>query len=138
LVVGANKGNPAMVGTGAEAVSRAEARGVFAVSRHPMMWGFAIWAVSHILISPTPRTIVTAGTMGALGLLGSHLQDRKKEALLGAAWKEWESRTSFVPRLGKLAGIAPAIWAIALVLWLVLSWLHVWLAYVPAGIWRWL
>jgi uncharacterized membrane protein len=138
LVVGANKGNPAMPGVGAEAISRAEAKGVFAVTRHPMMWGFAIWALSHILISPTPRTIVTAGTMGALGLLGSHLQDRKKEALLGAAWNEWESRTSFVPRLGKLAGIAPAIWVIALVLWLALSWLHVWLAYVPAGIWRWL
>jgi uncharacterized membrane protein len=131
LVVGANRGNPAMPGTGAEAVASARATGVFAITRHPMMWGFAIWAVSHILVSPTPRTIVTAGTMGVLGLLGSHLQDRKKEALLGAAWKDWEARTSFAPRLGGFAQIPLAIW-------LALSWLHVWLAYVPAGIWRWM
>lgn len=138
LVVGANRGNPAAVGMGAEAAAKAEARGVFAVTRHPMMWGFATWAAAHILVSPTPRTLVTAGTMGVLGLLGSHLQDRKKEALLGAAWKEWEGRTSFVPRWGKLTGIPLGVWAIALVLWLGLSWLHVWLAYIPAGLWRWL
>lgn len=137
LVVGANRGNPAMPGIGAEVVAKAEATGVFAVTRHPMMWGFAIWAVAHILVAPNGRTIATAGTMGVLGLLGSHLQDRKKEALLGAAWKEWEARTSFMPRLGKLAGIPLAVWVGAVVLWLLLSWLHVWLAYVPAGIWRW-
>lgn len=137
LIVGANRGNPAAVGAIAELAAKAEAKGVFAVTRHPMMWGLAIWAAAHILVAPSARTIVTAGVMGTLALLGSHLQDRKKEALMGAAWKSWESRTSFVPRLGALAGIAPVTWLIALGLWLLFSWLHLWLAYVPAGIWRW-
>lgn len=138
LVIGANRGNPAAVGQPAEAAASAQAAGVFAVTRHPMMWGFAIWAVSHVLVAPNARTLVTAGTMGLLGLVGSHLQDRKKEALLGQAWKDWEARTRFVPRLGKLAGIGLPLWLGAFALWLLVTWLHLWLAYVPAGIWRWL
>ena len=30
-------------------------------------------------------------------MVGSIGQDRKKERLLGEAWRDWEARTSFVP-----------------------------------------
>lgn len=137
LVFASNKGNPASVGMGAEAAASARATGVFAVTRHPLMWGFAIWAVSHMIVMPTPRTLVTAGAMAVLALLGAHLQDRKKEALLGDAWRGWESRTSFWPRIGKLGGIGAGLWAGAIVAWAAITWLHGWLGTAPAGLWRW-
>jgi len=137
LLIGSLRGNPALPDTGMEAVRKAEARGVFAVTRHPMMWGIAIWALAHIMIAPNVRTTITAGSMAVLALLGAHLQDRKKQSLLGEAWLAWEARTSFWPRWGALLRVGPAIWGMGVALWLALTWAHLWLAGVPAGFWRW-
>lgn len=129
--------NPALPIPGAEAAARAEPRGVFCVTRHPMMWGFALWAVSHLIAVPTTRTLVTASAILILALVGSHLQDRKKQALMGDAWGEWESRTHYWPRWGALfsAGFMP--WLVGTALWLLFSWAHIHSAGIPAGIWRW-
>ncbi len=138
LLFGSFKGNPAMPQVTPEAVAQARVAGIFAVTRHPMMWGTAIWALAHILVAPNGRTIATAGGMAVLALFGAHLQDRKKEVLLGAAWKGWEAKTSFVPRLGALGGIGWGLWLAALVGWLAFTWAHKPLAGMPAGLWRWL
>jgi uncharacterized membrane protein len=137
FLFGSLKGNPALPQSTAETVAHAQPTGMFAVTRHPMMWAFAIWAISHILVSPDARTLLTAGGMGVLALVGAHLQDRKKEALQGAAWKGWEAKTSFWPRWSKLGGVSPSLWIAAIVGWVAFTWLHVRFAYVPAGIWRW-
>jgi uncharacterized membrane protein len=135
LLLGSFKGNPAVPDAPAS-LAEAEPAGALRVTRHPMMWGVAIWAVSHMLVMPTPRTLVTAGAMLVLALLGAHLQDGKKEGLMGEAWKGWESRTSFWPRWSALGAIPVTIWLAGIAAWLLATWLHVWLAYVPAGIWR--
>jgi len=137
LLLGSLKGNPALPETGAAAISAAQAAGVFAVTRHPMMWGFALWAAAHILVMPNPRTITLAGSLALLALLGSHLQDRKKSALLGEAWTGWQARTSYWPRLGKLAITGWGLWLGAIAAWLLITWAHIWLANEPAGLWRW-
>jgi len=137
LLVGSLRGNPALPDTGGEAVRQAEARGVFAVTRHPMMWAIAIWALAHVLIAPNARTLITASAMAVLALLGAHLQDRKKEALLGDDWRAWEARTSFWPRWTALARVGPTAWGMGIALWLAFTWAHLWLAGVPAGFWRW-
>ncbi|MET0180885.1 MAG: NnrU family protein [Novosphingobium sp.] len=139
LFLGSLRGNPALPGVVIRPEGeQAAARGVFRVTRHPMMWGFALWAASHILVAPTARTLVFAGAILILALVGAHLQDRKKRAVVGAGWRAWEARTSYWPRLGALAGISPALWALTVLLWLALTWAHIRLAYVPAGLWRWL
>ena len=130
------KANPATVGASAELAAQ-EPAGAFTITRHPFMWGVAIWAFSHLLVSPSPRTLVTAGAMGVLALLGAHLQDRKKEALMGAAWQGWESRTSYWPRWGRLGAIGWGVWLSAVIGWLAITWAHIWLGGIPAGIWRW-
>ena len=133
------RGNPAMVGADpGKAAASAGATGVYAVTRHPLMWGFAIWALAHILVSPNPRTLVTAGSMAFLALVGAHLQDRKKERIAGAAWRDWEARTSFAPRLSRLGAIGGVNWIVALALWLLLTWAHGPAGVPPAGIWRWI
>jgi uncharacterized membrane protein len=138
LFLGSLKGNPAAPTTPAEQVAEARVTGVYAVTRHPMMWGFALWAVAHILVMPTPRSLILAGAILILALLGAHLQDRKKETLLGMAWKGWEARTSYWPRWSRLPGAGWRLWAAALVLWLAVTWLHQPGNGVAAGIWRWL
>jgi len=138
LLVGSMKGNPALPDTAPDVAARAQATGAFAVTRHPMMWGFALWALAHIIVWPSPRTLITAGAMGLLALLGAHLQDRKKQKLLGEAWQGWEARTSYWPRFGKLASIPFSTWLTGLVLWMAFTWLHVWIADMPAGAWRWI
>ncbi|MCB2088152.1 MAG: NnrU family protein [Sphingomonadaceae bacterium] len=130
--------NPALPMPGAEQAARSEPKGVFRVTRHPMMWGFALWAISHLVAVPTARTLVTASAMLVLALVGSHLQDRKKEALMGEAWQEWESRTSYWPRWGQLFAAGPLPWAAGVVLWLLFTWAHIHAAGIPAGIWRWM
>ena len=138
LLAGSLIGNPALPTPMAEAQARAEPKGVFKVTRHPMMWGIALWALSHILLFWSTRTLVTALAMGILALVGAKLQDGKKEALVGAAWAEWESKTSYWPRWGKLlsVGAVPVIAGTAL--WLGASWLHLFSADIPAGVWMWL
>lgn len=138
LLIGSLRGNPALPDTAVEAVAAANPTGVFAVTRHPMMWSFGLWALSHVIVAPNARTGITAGAMGLLALLGAHLQDRKKEALLGGAWQGWEARTSYWPRLGKLGRIGAGTWLGGLGLWLAATWLHTVLAGIQAGAFRWL
>jgi len=138
LFLGSLRGNPAFPGVQVHPEgAQPEPRGVFAVTRHPMMWGFALWALAHILIAPTGRTLLLGLTIGFLALVGAHLQDRKKAALMGAGWTAWEAKTHYWPRWRKIFGAGLGLWAVTLVLWLAITWAHIPTAYVPAGIWRW-
>lgn len=138
LFVGSLLGNPALPDPRAASLADKPVHGVFHVTRHPMMWGFALWALGHAAISPTPRSLVLTGSLGFLALVGSHLQDRKKQALMGAAWSGWEAKTSYWPKLGRLpkAGLVP--WLGGIVLWLVATYLHIPGNGMAAGLWRWM
>ncbi|MGN6817745.1 MAG: NnrU family protein [Sphingomonas sp.] len=143
MFVGSLLGNPALPGPPRAASAPPEPRGVFSVTRHPMMWSFTLWGATHILVMPTWSNIVLAGTIILLALVGSALQDRKKERLQPDTWRAWESRTSYWPLAAILggrvkftpAGVVPALGGIAL--WLAATWAHLPLAGMPAGIWRW-
>jgi uncharacterized membrane protein len=102
LLVGSLVGNPAHPGAGRRAGQAA--RGVYAITRHPMNWSFILWAAVHISLAGEPRNLVVAGGILVLALAGSIGQDRKKERLLGEAWRDWEARTSFVPFAAAFAG----------------------------------
>ena len=137
LFVGSLLGNPALPAPGAAALADKPVHGVFHVTRHPMMWGFALWAVGHALVSPTPRSLVLTGAVGFLALVGSHMQDRKKVVLMGAAWSGWEAKTSYWPKLGGLARAGLVPWLGGMVLWLGATWAHIPANGMAAGLWRW-
>ncbi len=130
-------GNPAMPTPGAAAAARAGPSGVFHITRHPMMWGFALWAMSHILLWWSWRTVVIGLAILTLALLGAHFQDRKKRTLMGRDWIGWEAATSYWPRWSRLGAAGATIWIAAVVLWALLTWVHLPLAGIPAGLWRW-
>lgn len=137
LFAGSIMGNPALPTPQAEEQIRAEPRGSLKVTRHPMMWSFGLWALSHIVLFWSVRTLVVAVSMGVLALVGAHFQDKKKELLMGDSWKEWESKTSYWPRWGQIFSVGLLPWTIGLILFVFLSWLHLPLGGIAAGIWRW-
>ena len=131
LFVGSFVGNPAL--PGARRPSGGPS-GVFAITRHPMMWGFAIWAAVHLMVVATPKALVFDSAIILLALVGSAMQDRKKKRLMGQTWHDWSARTAFVPftRGPASPGVFAFIGGTALLL--VATWLHP----MPVGPWRWI
>ncbi|MEP6784625.1 MAG: NnrU family protein [Sphingomonadales bacterium] len=145
LLLGSFVRNPAMPVPGSERLATQPARGVFAITRHPMMWSFALWSLAHVLVSPRPAVIVLSIGIAFLALVGAAGQDVKKAQLMGDAWRDWSSRTTYWPFAGQVSGRIP--WTFpgmhalggGLVVWLVATWAHPLLGSgMPAGIWRWL
>jgi uncharacterized membrane protein len=144
LLMGSLIRNPALP-SGGKAVSLPEApHGVFAITRHPMMWSFALWGVCHIAIFPVAANIIVASAITVLALVGAALQDRKKERLQPDFWPAWERQTSYLPFHAIAAGKARfgglGMHAIAggFVIWLVATWAHIPLSGAMAGIWLWI
>jgi uncharacterized membrane protein len=135
LFVGSLRRNPAFPRPGRLVQSIERARGVFAITRHPMNWGFAIWALVHIIANPTLASLIVSAAILILAIGGSVGQDIKKERALGEVWREWQARTSFVP-FGR--GLAwPDVFAFVggTALWLAATFAHGALGYRPAGVW---
>ncbi len=137
LFLGSLRGNPAMPDPQRKLAIPAEPRGVFAVTRHPMLWAFALWAAAHIILFWSVRTLIVAGAIGLLALLGAHLQDRKKEHLVGERWAKWEAETRYWPQLARLPRAGWKLWLAAVALWLAITFAHMPIGGIPAGVWRW-
>lgn len=119
LLVGSFMGNPAFPHPGAEKLAAMPARGVFAITRHPMNWSFTLWALVHLSIYGSPRNLIVAAGILILALAGSIGQDRKKRGTIGQRWRDWEARTSFVPFAAVLSGRAK--WSAAFPGWIALG-----------------
>ena len=131
LFVGSFVGNPALPGSPGPIGGP---KGVFAITRHPMMWGFALWAAVHLMVIATPKALVLDGAILVLAGFGSVMQDRKKAARYGDAWHEWTAQTAFWPFARGLASPGAFALAAGTLLFLLATWLHP----LPVGVWRWI
>jgi uncharacterized membrane protein len=144
LLMGSLIRNPALPSGKRPTAFPDAAHGVFAVTRHPMMWSFALWGLCHIAVFPVTKNIIVGAAIVILALVGAALQDRKKERLQPDLWPAWESKTSYLPFAAIAAGRARlggfGLHALlgGLVVWLAATWAHKPLAGWAAGIWRWL
>ena len=139
LFAGSLIGNPALPlpEEAAKRIAVKEPGGVFRITRHPMMWSFALWGISHILVAPRIDSIILSGAIIILALVGARFQDSKKFIAMGEAWLQWQARTSFVPFARGLAFPGwPALIG-GIVLWLVATWAHMPLGVGAAGVFRW-
>ncbi|MDT7933537.1 MAG: NnrU family protein [Sphingomonadaceae bacterium] len=96
--------------------------GVLRITRHPMMWSFALWAVVHAWLSGTAATLVLAAAVAVTALGGAALQEGRK-AVTDPGWRAYAAETSFlpfarghvwpgwVPLIGGAALLAVATWA---------------------------
>jgi uncharacterized membrane protein len=135
LLAGSFIGNPALPQPGADKLAAQPARGVFAITRHPMMWSFALWSLAHVLVRPRPAVIILTGFIAFLALGGAAGQDHKKAKLMGDSWQDWVSRTSFMLKPawpGRTALIGGTL------IWLLATWAHPLAGAPTAGLWLWL
>lgn len=94
---------------------------VTAITRHPVLWGFLLWAASHVPPNGDLGSVVLFGTMAAFSLVGLPLLDAKARRRLGSErWQSMSRSTSVIPFVALLAGRAtfvPSRWlALAAVL----------------------
>jgi len=70
--------NPTMVGADRLLKSEDPARGIIRITRHPIMWGFMLWAASHILARGDLRSLIFFGGLLLVAALGTILMDARK------------------------------------------------------------
>ena len=124
--------NPTLVGRERLLKSASPARGILRITRHPLMWAFALWAVGHIAARGDAAALVFFGTFVVLAIAGAWLIDRRKAAALGDDWKRFAAVTSNIPFAAIVAGrnqfkLAEIGWwkiLLGLVLYVVLLMLH--------------
>jgi uncharacterized membrane protein len=137
LFVGSFIRNPSLPGM-PDKMATQKPFGVYKVTRHPMMWSFAMWGVAHILVAARPDNFIFSGAFIFLALAGAKAQEIKKARLVGVEWDAWLRQTSFGLRLGQLGRVGIGPFAAGLTLWLGASWAHGYFAGFPAGVFRWL
>ena len=111
LVTALSGRNPSLAGREGELKAANPATGVLTITRHPLFWGFTLFAVAHLITNGDRASTWLFGAIGLLALAGMPLQDRKKEDLIGADWGPFALRTSAVPFLAVLQGRTKLDWA---------------------------
>jgi uncharacterized membrane protein len=104
--------SPGPTAVGAEKLigKPASRRGFNAITRHPMLWSFAIWALAHLINNGDWPSIVLFGSLGGLALAGTRMIDAKRRHALGAAWNDFAGATSNIPFAAILGGRATLHW----------------------------
>lgn len=137
LFVGSLIRNPSLPGA-SEQLAGQKPFGVYKLTRHPMMWSFALWAGAHILIAPRIDNFIFCGSIIFLALVGAKAQERKKAKLIGVGWDAWLRQTSFSPRFTNLGQIGVASWIAGITFWVGATWAHNFFGAYGAGIFRWI
>lgn len=89
--------NPTAVGQAAGLKVEEPAAGILRVTRHPVMWGIALWAAIHLLARGDVASLVFFGGFLVLALAGTALIDARKADTLGEDWVRFAAVTSNVP-----------------------------------------
>ncbi|HKC02513.1 MAG TPA: NnrU family protein [Sphingomicrobium sp.] len=135
LFVGSFVKNPALVGARGPTGGP---KGVFRITRHPMMWSFAIWAGVHLMVIAAPKSLVFDGAIILLALAGAAGQDAKKARQFGEAWHEWTAQTAFVPFTRGIGNPGAFATIGGTLLFLAATYAHGAIGGMPAGFWRWM
>jgi uncharacterized membrane protein len=89
---------PTLAGFESRALQREEpGRGMLRLTRHPFLWGVALWALGHLMINGERFAVMLFGALGLMVLLGTRSIDRKAAARGGEAWTKFAAVTSNLP-----------------------------------------
>lgn len=125
VVVGLTTPNPTSVKQEGALERPDVVSGMLRVTRHPFLWGVAIWAAGHLLVNGDAPGVLLFGSMLALAVFGTYSIDAKRRRALGATYEDFSARTSNIPFGAIAAGrqklsIGEIGWwriALAIVIW---------------------
>lgn len=89
--------NPTAAGREPRLESSDAVQGIVRVTRHPFLWGTALWALAHLLANGDLASVVFFGSLLLLALAGTFSIDAKRRRHFGASWNAFERATSNVP-----------------------------------------
>jgi len=72
------------------------ARGMVRVTRHPFLWGVALWSLVHLIMNGDLASVILFGSLLLLALGGT--------VAIGDAWTQFAQTTSSVPFAAILSG----------------------------------
>ena len=101
LFMASHKRNPTAVG--AKGLGE-EPRGIQRVTRHPMLWSFALWAAIHMIGNGDTAALVFFGAFLVTALAGMPSIDAKLARRFPQDWPGFAARTSILPFGAILAG----------------------------------
>ncbi|HEY6241988.1 MAG TPA: NnrU family protein [Burkholderiales bacterium] len=97
IICGASGKNPSAVRQESALRSLGEPRGILRVTRHPIMWGIALWAAVHAIVRGDTASLVFFGSLLLLAVLGTVLIDARKNRTVGVDWQQFAAVTSNIP-----------------------------------------
>lgn len=132
--------NPTMVGQQTRRSARDPAPGILKITRHPIMWGIALWALSHIPANGDLAALILFAGIALLALAGAAHLDHRRRTTAAEGWQRFADATSYFPFAAIIAGrarfsLADYRWTrllVALAASAALLVLHQWLTGVPA------
>lgn len=116
-------------------------QGMLRITRHPFLWGVAIWAAGHLMVNGDGPSFVLFGVLLVLAIFGTLSIDAKRRRALGEAWNGFARQTSNIPFAAiaggrqKLALGEIGWWrlALAVAIWAAILFAHPWLFGVRAA-----
>ncbi len=124
--------NPTMVGGHTALKSDTPAEGILRVTRYPMLWSFALWAATHLVIIGTLSGAIFTGAFLIVAVAGMSSLDAKYAKRVPERWAAFARVTSILPfaaivqRRNHFAFPEIGVWRISttVVLWFALVALH--------------
>ena len=104
IVPGLLTPNPTSVRQEGQLAKPDAVRGVLRVTRHPFLWGVALWAAGHLMVNGDLASLVLFGSLLVLAVLGTTSIDGKRRRKLGDAWNGFAGQSSNAPFAAIAAG----------------------------------
>jgi len=96
--------NPTAVGGEALLSASEPAKGIQRITRHPFLWGVALWSFTHLIVNGDVASALFFGSFLILAVGGPFSIDRKRKKAFGDAWNRFTSTTSNVPFMAVIQG----------------------------------
>ena len=74
------------------------------ITRHPFLWGVALWAAGHLMVNGDLASLILFGSLLVLAVFGTGSIDAKRRRALGEKWDAFAAKTSAVPFAAIAAG----------------------------------
>jgi len=104
-VIGLATPSPTQVGMESKLAEGTDiARGMVRITRHPFLWGVALWALVHLIVNGDLASLILFGSLLLLALGGTVAIDAKRRRRFGSGWAQFARTTSSVPFAAILSG----------------------------------